>query len=61
MSGKVFEISMARDIADSFKYEVAEEIGVPLTRGYNGDLKSSQNGAVGGQMYKRMLEAYEGK
>ncbi len=42
-----------------FKYEVANEIGVPLKHGYNGDLTSYQNGSVGGYMVKKMIEAQE--
>ncbi len=42
-----------------FKYEVANEIGVPLKQGYNGDLTSYQNGSVGGYMVKKMIEAQE--
>lgn len=49
----------ARAALDAFKYEVANEIGVPLKRGYNGDLTSYQNGSVGGYMVKKMIEAYE--
>ena len=30
----------ARAALDAFKYEVANEIGVPLAKGYNGDLTS---------------------
>jgi hypothetical protein len=44
---------------DKFKMEVASELGVPLTNGYNGNLTSAQNGSVGGQMVKRMIEAQE--
>ena len=39
--------------------EVAGEIGVPLTNGYNGNLTSAQNGSVGGYMVKKMIEAQE--
>ena len=42
-----------------FKYEVANELGVPLTDGYNGNLTSKQNGSVGGYMVKKMIEAQE--
>lgn len=49
----------ARAALDQFKYEVANEIGVPLTNGYNGDLTSYQNGSVGGYMVKKMIEAQE--
>ena len=44
---------------EQFKFEVANEIGVPLKKGYNGDLTSRQAGSVGGQMVKKMIEAYE--
>ena len=30
-----------------------------LKNGYNGDLTSRQTGSVGGQMVKKMIEAYE--
>ncbi len=49
----------ARAAMDNFKYEVANEIGVPLKQGYNGDLTSAQNGSVGGYMVKKMIEAEE--
>jgi len=49
----------AREALDSFKFEVANEIGVPLSHGYNGDLTSAQNGSVGGMMVKKMIERYE--
>ena len=40
----------AKGALDRFKYEVANELGVPLTDGYNGNLTSKQNGSVGGYM-----------
>ncbi|HOA81656.1 MAG TPA: alpha/beta-type small acid-soluble spore protein [Defluviitaleaceae bacterium] len=49
----------ARAALDKFKYEVANEIGVPLKQGYNGDLTSAQNGSVGGYMVKKMIEQQE--
>ncbi|MCI5872351.1 MAG: alpha/beta-type small acid-soluble spore protein [Clostridiales bacterium] len=49
----------AKSALDRFKYEVASELGVPLTDGYNGDLTSKQNGSVGGYMVKKMIEAQE--
>ncbi len=52
-------IPEARAALDQFKYEVANEIGVPLKQGYNGDLTSAQNGYVGGYMVKKMIEAQE--
>ena len=49
----------AKGARDKFKYEVANELGVPLTDGYNGDLTSKQNGSVGGYMVKKMIEQQE--
>lgn len=59
MASKRKAIPEARAALDAFKYEVANEIGVPLKRGYNGDLTSYQNGSVGGYMVKKMIEAQE--
>ncbi len=49
----------AKEALNRFKFEVADEIGVPLKEGYNGDLTSRQNGSVGGFMVKKMIEAQE--
>jgi hypothetical protein len=49
----------AKGALDRFKFEVASELGVPLTDGYNGNLTSKQNGSVGGYMVKKMIEAQE--
>ena len=48
----------AKGALDKFKYEVASELGVPLSDGYNGDLTSKQNGSVGGYI-KKMIEQQE--
>ena len=49
----------AKSALNRFKYEVASELGVPLSDGYNGNLTSAQNGSVGGYMVKKMIEAQE--
>ncbi|MBE6572406.1 MAG: alpha/beta-type small acid-soluble spore protein [Ruminococcaceae bacterium] len=49
----------ARAALDKFKMEAATEVGVNLKQGYNGDLTSKQAGSVGGQMVKKMIQAYE--
>lgn len=49
----------ARDALDRFKMEAASEVGVNFKQGYNGDLTSREAGSVGGQMVKKMIEAYE--
>ncbi|MDF2868465.1 MAG: hypothetical protein K0R05_40 [Anaerocolumna sp.] len=53
------EVPQAKEALDRFKYEVANEIGVPLKQGYNGDLTSYQNGSVGGMMVKKMIAEQE--
>ena len=45
----------AKGALDRFKFEVANELGVPLTDGYNGNLTSKQNGSVGGYMVKKIV------
>ena len=52
-------VPQAKEALNKFKYEVANEIGVPLKQGYNGDLTSAQAGYVGGYMVKKMIEAQE--
>ena len=49
----------AREAMNRFKMEAANEVGVNLKQGYNGDLTSKQAGSVGGQMVKKMIQAYE--
>ena len=39
---------------DKFKMQAAQEMGVNLKQGYNGDLTSREAGSVGGQMVKKM-------
>ncbi len=49
----------AREALNRFKMEAANEVGVNLKDGYNGDLTSKQAGSVGGQMVKKMIQQYE--
>lgn len=53
------EVPEAKDAMDRFKMEIANEIGVPLSNGYNGNLTSYQNGSVGGEMVRQMIKAQE--
>lgn len=43
----------------NMKYEIANELGVNLKQGYNGDLTAKEAGYVGGYMVKRMIEQVE--
>ena len=52
-------VPQAKAGLNKFKMEAAKEVGVNLTEGYNGDLTSRENGSVGGQMVKKMVESYE--
>lgn len=44
----------AKDALNRFKMEAANEVGVNLKQGYNGDLTSKQAGSIGGQMVNLM-------
>ena len=52
-------VSEAREAMNRFKMEAANEMGVNLKDGYNGDITARQAGSIGGQMVKKMIEAYE--
>ena len=59
MSKNKVNIPEAQAAMNKFKMEAANEVGVTLKQGYNGDITSRQAGSVGGQMVKKMVEAYE--
>ena len=59
MAGNKHVVPEAKDAMERFKMEAASEVGVNLKNGYNGDLTSREAGSVGGQMVKKMIEAYE--
>ena len=52
-------VPQARQGLDQLKYEVASEIGLPNYQGYLGDVPSRLNGAVGGNMVRRMIQFAE--
>lgn len=52
-------VPQAKEGLNRFKMESANEVGVNLKEGYNGDLTSREAGSVGGNMVKKMVEAYE--
>lgn len=58
-SSNKINVPKAKSAMDKFKMEAANEVGVTLNNGYNGDLTSRQAGSVGGQMVKKMIEKYE--
>ena len=52
-------VPTAREALNKFKMESASEVGVTLKQGYNGDITARQAGSIGGQMVKKMIQAYE--
>ena len=48
-----------RETMDRFKMEAASEVGVNLSKGYNGDITAREAGSVGGQMVKKMIDSYK--
>ncbi len=48
-----------REALERFKMESANEVGVDLKQGYNGELTARQAGSIGGQMVKKMIDAYK--
>ena len=53
-SSNRLNVPQARQAMDQFKMQAANEVGVNLKNGYNGDLTSREAGSVGGQMVKKM-------
>lgn len=46
---------------ENMKYEIASEVGVNLKHGYNGDLTAREAGKVGGNIVRKVFQAYTGK
>ena len=59
MASNKIVVPQAREAMNRFKMEAATEVGVSLKDGYNGELTSKQAVSIGGQMVKKMIEAYE--
>ena len=49
----------AKEAMDRFKMEVAQEVGVNLKQGYNGDITAREAGSVGGEMVRKMIKRQE--
>lgn len=58
-NSKSTSVPEAKDAMNKFKMEVANEIGVNLKQGYNGDLTSRETGSVGGEMVRQMIKRQE--
>lgn len=55
MSKSKINVPEARQAMENFKMEAANEVGVNLKQGYNGDLTARQAGSIGGQMVNMMM------
>lgn len=60
-NSKKIMVPEAKAAMENFKMEAANEVGVSLANGYNGDLTAKQAGSIGGQMVKKMIQDYENK
>lgn len=49
----------ARESLEKFKYEVANEVGVNLKNGYNGNISARDAGRIGGNMVRKLIEQAE--
>ncbi len=59
MSNKSIEVPAAKQALDQMKYEVANQIGVTLNKGYNGNISSKDAGRIGGSMTKKLVQMAE--
>ena len=53
-SSNKLNVPQAKQGMEQFKMQAANEVGVNLKQGYNGDLTSREAGSVGGQMVKKI-------
>ena len=53
-SSNRINVPEARQALSNMKYEIANEMGINLTKGYNGNLSAKENGSIGGMMVKKM-------
>ena len=49
----------AKEALNKFKYEVAQEVGVNLKEGHNGNISARDAGKIGGNMVRKMIQNYE--
>ncbi|BDG61634.1 alpha/beta-type small acid-soluble spore protein [Caldinitratiruptor microaerophilus] len=52
-------VPQARGALENLKFETAQELGISNYQGYKGDLPSKINGAVGGNMVRKMIRLAE--
>lgn len=59
-SNNTLVVQQAKAALDQLKFEVAQELGVPLSpTGYNGNLATRDAGSIGGNITKRLVQIAE--
>lgn len=58
-NGNYKAVPEATDALNKFKYEVANEVGVSLKDGYNGNISARDAGKIGGNMVRKMIQQVE--
>ena len=59
MNNSKINVPEARQAMANMKQEVANELGITLNKGYNGNITAKDAGNIGGNMVKKMIEAQE--
>ena len=59
MNSSQINVPEAREAMRNMKHEVANELGITLNQGYNGNISAKDAGHIGGNMVKKMIEAQE--
>lgn len=52
-------VPQAENTLDKMKYEIANEQGVNLKKGYNGNISARDAGKIGGNMVRKMIQKAE--
>lgn len=52
MKNQGYDVTSSEEV----KYEVAEDLGIPLRKGYNGNLEAKDAGKIGGQIGGNMVK-----
>ena len=52
-------VPQAKQALDNMKFEIANELGINLKQGYNGDITAREAGYIGGNMVRKMIQQVE--
>ncbi len=48
--------ALPREQLDRFKFEIADDLGIQLNHGYNGDITAREAGRIGGRIGGNMVK-----